>query len=122
MAVQVVLALLGEELHRAQEPLPRADSPDELRVADAGVQKVRLPPQLGGGVGVGVGEQGEPVQTGEPPVHGRVRGETRLHGVDLPREVVKALLHRVEAREGPEEGEMGRPDVGRDELRLRTDL
>ncbi len=72
VAVQVVLALLREELNRAQKPRPGADGPDQTRVGQGGVQEVRFPAQLGGGVGVGVGDQGEPVQAGEPPVHGRV--------------------------------------------------
>ena len=58
VAIQVVLALLGEELHRALESLSGADGPDQLRVGEAGVQKIRLPAQLGGGMGVGVGDQG----------------------------------------------------------------
>ena len=54
----MVLALLGEELHRALESLSGADGPDQLRVGEAGVQKIRLPAQLGGGMGRRSGRPG----------------------------------------------------------------
>ena len=120
VAVQVVLALLREELHRALESLSGADGPDQLRIGEAGVQKIRLPAQLGGRVGVGVGDQGEPVQGRDPPVHGRIGGEARLHRVDVAGQIPEALLHGVKAGEGAEQGEVGRPDVSGDELRVRA--
>ena len=72
VAVQMVLALLREELHGAQKALSGADGLYQFRIGAARVQQVRLPAQLGGGVGVGVGHQRQPVQGGDPPVHGRV--------------------------------------------------
>ena len=120
VAVQVVLPLLREELDGAGKPRSGADGLHQLRVVQAGVQDVCLPAQLGGGVGVGVGHQGEAVQGGDPPVHGRVGGQARLHRVDVTGQVGEARLHGVEAGEGAEQGEVGRPDVGGDELRVRT--
>ena len=120
VAIQVVLALLGEELHRALESLSGADGPDQLRVGEAGVQKIRLPAQLGGGMGVGVGDQGESVQGRDPPVHGRIRGEARLHRVDVAGQIPEALLHGIEAGEGAKQSEVGRPDVSGDEFRVRA--
>ena len=83
MAVEVVLALLGEELDGAVEALPGLDGMGQLRVGQAGIQQIGLPPQLGGGVGVGVGHQGVPVQGGAAVVHGRVGGQPGLQGVDV---------------------------------------
>ena len=62
------------------------------------------------------------VQGGHPPVHGRVGGQPSLHGVDMGRQVGKAPLDGVKAREGPEHGEVGGPDVGGDKLSLRAGL
>ena len=122
VAVQMVFALLRKKFHSAIEPLPGADGPDKLRIGEAGVQQVRLPAQLAGGVGVGVGDQGEAVQGGEPPVHGRVGGEAGLHGVDMAGETAEAAGHGVKAGKGAEESEVGRPDVGGDQLRVRAGL
>ena len=47
-----------------------------------------------------------------PPVHGRVGGEACLQGTDMGRQVFEALFYGVEAGKSPEQGEMGRPDVG----------
>ena len=122
VSVQVVLALLRKELDGPAKALPGPDGPDQLRIGPPGVQQIGLPPQLGGGVGVRVGDQGEAVQGGDPPVHGRVGGEPRLHRVNAGRQVVKAGLHGVEPGKGAEHGEVGRPDVGGDELRVRAGL
>ena len=77
-------------------------------------------PSFGGGVGVGVGHQGVAVQGGDLPVHGRVGGEACLHGADVGGQVLEALLHGLEAGEGPEQGEVGRPDMGGDEDGFRA--
>ena len=122
VSIQVVFTLLREKFHRAAESIPGADGPDQLRIGQSRIQQVRLPAQLAGGVGVGVGDQSEPVQGGEPPVHGRVGGESGLHGVDLAGKAAKAFLHGVKAGECAEQGEVGRPDVGGNQLRVRTGL
>ncbi len=49
VSVQMVFALLREELHRAQKALTGAEGVDQLRIGEAGVQQVGLPAQPGGG-------------------------------------------------------------------------
>ena len=73
-------------------------------------------------MGVGVGHQRQTVQGGDSPVHGRVRGQARLHRMDVVRQVAEAFLHGVKAGEGAEQGEVGRPDVGGNEFRAGAGL
>ena len=42
-----------------------------------------------GGVGVRVGDKGVPVQSGEPPVHGRIGGKAGFQGVNIGRKIAK---------------------------------
>ena len=116
MAVEVVLALLGKKLDGAPEPLCRApfQRPGQGGVGQVDVQQVGLPPQLVGRMGVGVGDQGEPVQGGDPPVHGRVRGEPGLQGMDIGRQVAKAFLDGVKAGKSAEQGRNGASRCGRE--------
>ncbi len=122
VAVQMVLSLLWVKFHRAGQSLPGLQSPAQGGIGGRDVQQIGLPPQLGGGMGVRMGDQLIPVQGGEPPIHGRIRGEPCLQGVDVPAQVAKAGLQAVKAGKGPEHREMGGPDVGRDEDGLRTGL
>ena len=64
---------------------------------------------------VGIGDQKEAVELGDPAVHGGVGGKAGLGGADEGREVQKALLDARKARKGPEHGEVRRPDVGGEE-------
>ena len=120
VAVQVVLALLGEELHSAQKVLACSNGVDQAGVRDVSIQQVGLPSQLGRGVGVGVGNQGEAVQVGHPPVHRRIGGQAGLHGMDVGAKRTKALLHGIKAGEGPKHGKVRGPDMSWNELRLRA--
>ena len=122
MSIQVILALLREKLHRAVKALSGPDGRRQFRVGKARIQQVRFPPQLCGGMGVGVGHQGQAIQGGNPPVHGRIGGKSRLHSMDVTRQVAEALLHRIKAGEGAEHGKVGRPDVCGNKLRIRAGL
>ena len=116
--VQVVLALLGEELDGAAIAFPVAATQrvEQRVVAQLGVEAGRLPRQLRRRVGVGAGDQRVVVEPGDAPVHRRIGGETGLHGEDVGREVGIALAHRVEPRLGAEDREPRGPDVGRDQV------
>ena len=118
--VQVILPLLREKFDRPQEALTRADGVNHSGIGERGIHQVGLPPQLGGGVGVGVGDECEPIQLGDAPVHRRIGREPCLHRVDVRRQVVKALLDGVKVGECAKHGKVRRPDVRRDELGLRA--
>ena len=74
MAVKVVLAFLGKKLDGAEEARAGPDRFPHGRVGDVRIKDVRLTSDLGGRVGIGIGDEGDVVQCREPPVHGRVRG------------------------------------------------
>ena len=94
-------------------PSPVRMAADQLRIGQARVQQVRLPAQLGGGVGVGVGDQRETVQGGDPPVHGRVGGEARLHRVDVRRSGRQSTPPWCQSRRRRRTGRSGASRCGR---------
>ena len=124
VTVTVVLALFRVKLDRGGEPLvagrvPRAaDSLAQAEEVEAGAEQVGLAAELARRVAVGVGDEGEPVQGGDEPVHLRVGGEAGFQGEDMVGQVSEALLDGVETRFGAEQGKPGGPDVGRDEKPL----
>ncbi len=109
-AVPMVFALFGEKLHGAPPTgfPPPANGLDQRRIGIGDLQQIGLPPQLGRGVGVGIGQEGQPVQSGNPPVHGRVGGKTGFQGPDLGRQVAKALLDGIKARKSAGKSEASR--------------
>ena len=116
VAVQMILALLRKEFQGPGQSLAGAQGGYNLRVTQPGLEHGRLTGQVGRGVGVGGGDQMEAVQGRDPPVHGRIRAEARLSGVDVAAQILEALNQIVEARLGAQDREPGRPDVGRDQL------
>ena len=112
MPVEVVLALLGEELQRASVPLPRLQRAAQREVVELGVEDAHLAPQLLRRVGVGVRHQPEPIEGRHPPVHRRVRRKAGLDREDVRREVPVAVVDGVEAGLRAERGEPRSPDVG----------
>ena len=116
VTVQVVLALLREELERAPVPLARLQGAAKREVVEVGVEHAHLSPQLLRRVGVGVRDEAKAVEGGDPPVHRRVGREARLDREDVPGEVPVALVDRVEARLRSERGEPRGPDMGRYEV------
>ena len=97
VSVQMVLAFLGEKLEGAAKALPGAQGPGQVGISRGDVKDIGLPAQLLGGVGVGIGHQHEAVQAGDPPVHGGVRRQAGLHGMDVGGAGLEALLQGVEA-------------------------
>ena len=69
-------------------------------------------------MGVGVGNKVEPVQSRDPPVHGRVGGKAGFQGVNVRGQVLKTFLDGVKAGKGAEQREMRRPDMSGDEHRF----
>ena len=112
VAVEVVLALLGEELDGAAEAVAGAQRPVDREVVDVGqLEGRRLPAEHGRRVRVGVGHEPVPVEAGHPPVHRGVGGQPGLDGADVVREVGVAVRHPVEAGLRAEHGEPRRPGV-----------
>ncbi len=118
----MILSLLGEKFHRSLKAFAGLDRLNQLRIRQAGIQQIGLPAQLGGRVGVGMGDQGEAIQSRNPPVHGRVGGKAGFHRVDIGGQVLEALFYGVEPGKSSEQGKMRRPDMSGDEYRLRAGL
>ncbi len=116
VAVQMVLAFLGEELDGAAVALAGLQRPPHGEVVDVGREHARLPPQHRRRVRVRVAHQPVAVQRRHPPVHGGVRGEPGLQREDVPGQVGVAVVDRVKARLGAEHGEPGGPHVGRHQV------
>ena len=122
MPIIMVFPFLGKEFDRPHQPLAMLDGLVQALVAQLDIQEIGLPPQLSRRMGVGIGDQVIAVQGRQPPVHRRIRGQSRLHRMDIRRQVLKAFLHAVEPRKSPEQRKMGRPDVRRHKDRPWTDL
>ncbi len=122
VAVVVVFALFGEKLNGAKKALAGLDGSGQALIGEPALQEVGLPAQPSGGVGVRVGDKGVPVQSGEPPVHGRIGGKAGFQGVNIGRKIPEAFLKGVKPGEGAEEGKVRRPDVGGDKDSVRAGL
>jgi hypothetical protein len=109
--VQVILALLGEELDGARQAVPGAQRRRDGEVVHLGVEDGGLAAQHRRGVRVGVAHQAVPVQRGAGPVHRRIGGQAGLHREDVIGQVGVAVPHRVEAGLRAEDGEPRRPHV-----------
>ena len=116
VAVQVVLALFGEELDGARQAVTGLQRRHHREVVRLGVEDGGLAAEHRRGVRVGVADQAVPVQRGAPPVHRRVRGQAGLDREDVAGQVGVAVPDRVETGLGAEHREPRRPDVGRDEV------
>ncbi|OPY91965.1 MAG: hypothetical protein A4E73_01599 [Syntrophaceae bacterium PtaU1.Bin231] len=121
VAVGVVLPLLGEEFHSCPEGITpvSADGRPEGEEIQVRGKEVGLAPELGRGMAVGVGDQGETVQAGNQPVHVRIGGKAGLQGKNMGRQVAETRLDAVESGLGAEQGKPGGPDVGRHQESLR---
>ena len=120
--VQMVLALFGIELHGSPKLRGRKlplESPENPGIVFGPVKDIGLTPQIGPGVGIGIGDKGVFVQIRPQPVHGRVRGESGLQGENLRGQIPEAFLHGVEARFGPEYREPRCPDMRGNEMGLQ---
>ena len=123
VSVKVVFALLGEKGNGPDKAFIAAD--DGLaqgRIAQSAGQQVGVAPQFFRRVGVGVGQQGEVVQEGAHPVHGRVRGQSHLHRGQSGGQFFETFGRIVKARFGAQRREPGGPDVGRDEHDLLAEV
>lgn len=114
--VEVVLALLGEELDGACEPVAGFQRAFDGVVVEVGVEHGGLASQHRRGVRVGVADQGVAVEPGYAPVHLRVAGQAGFEGEDVPGEVPVGLVDGVEPGLGAQHREPRRPDVGRHQV------
>ena len=111
VAVQVVLALFGEELDRAVEAVPGPQRPLNAEVVGLAGERGRLPAQHRRRVRVGVGHQPVLVQARHPPVHLGVGGQSGLDGEDVGGQVRVAVGDPVEPGLRAEHREPRRPRV-----------
>lgn len=112
VVVQVVLAFFGKEFQGAAKSAACGQGASKTGIGGLPFQKIGLPAQLGGRVGVGVGDEEKRVQGGDPPVHRRIGRKPCFQSVDVWRQILKAFLYGVKAGEGPEKGKMRRPNMG----------
>ncbi len=73
VTVKVVLALFGKELDGAGEAVPIAQRRTHRKVIDVAGERGRLPAEHGRGMRIGIADQTEPVESGQPPEHRRIR-------------------------------------------------
>ena len=122
MAVEVILALLGEKLDGAFKALAGLHGALERWITGLHGQHVGLARQLCRRMGVRIGDERAAVEVGNAPVHRRVGGKAGLQRADVAGEVAEAFLDGVKARKGPQQGKVRRPDVRGDEHGLRAGL
>ena len=122
VSVGVILPLLREELDRAAVSLARLQRAADRKIVRLAVEERRLARQLARRMRIGIRGQAKAVEEREPPVHRRVGGEPRLHRKDVPGEVAVALFDGIEAGLRAERREPRRPDVGRQEIGVRSAL
>ncbi len=72
MAVEVVFALVGKELDRADVAAAGLQRLLDGEIVELAVEGRGLPSKLAGGMGIGVGGEAIAVEERYPPVHGRV--------------------------------------------------
>jgi hypothetical protein len=117
VTVEVVLALLREELDRAAEAVAAAQRLiDREVVGVTQVERGRLAAQHRRRVRVGVRHEPVPVQAGHAPVHFGVTRQARLDREDVFRQVGVAIRHPVESRLRAENREPRRPGVRGDQI------
>ena len=117
VTVVVVFSLFRKEFHGAEKPvrIARPQGRGQGLIGEFGIEEIGLTSQFLGRVGIGVGDDGEAIEKTAAPVHGRIAGEARFHGVDVLGQVTVALVNRVKARLVPQGREPGGPDMGGDE-------
>lgn len=69
-----------------------------------------------------IGHERKTVERGYLPIHGRIGRKARLQRMDMPCQVLKALLDRIKARKRTKQGKMRRPDMRRDQHAVRAGL
>ena len=93
--VKVVLALFREEFYRSLKALFLTHRFHEEIIIKGDIKNVCFSTQLGGGVGVRVGDKNISVQAREEPVHGGVGGEPCFKGIDMRAKISEAFLYGV---------------------------
>ena len=111
--VKMVFPFLREKFYGSCQSFSLLYCPCQPFIGQLYVEEIRLPPQLCRGMGIRIRNQMKTIQCAHPPVHGRVGRKPRLQGMNMRRQILKAFFDGVKARKSSEEGEMGRPDMGR---------
>ena len=113
VAVKMIFALLRKEFNGALKALAPLYGAVEPRIGHGNVKQAGLPAQLGGRVGVRVGDKLKGVKGRQPPVHGRIRGQSCLQGMNLGSQLLIAFFNGIKTGKCPEQRKMRGPDVGR---------
>ena len=95
--VKVVLALFREELYRSLKTLLFTHRFDEEIIIKGDIKNVRLPSELGRGVGIRVGDKNVRVEAGKEPVHQRVGGEPCFKSMDMRAKISETFLDGVKS-------------------------
>ena len=107
----MILAFFREELYGSVKPPACLDSPGQSFIGHGAVQEICLSSQFCRRMSIRIGDQLIPVESGYPPVHRRIRGQSRLHGMDIGRQILKTFLYCIKAGKRAEERKMRRPDM-----------
>ncbi len=116
VAIEVIFAFLGEELHRARVAGPGLQRVLDGEIIHLGVERRRLAAEFLRRMRVGIRHQPVAIEKRQPPVHRRIGRQPGLHREDVRRQVAVARDNRVEARLRAERGEPRRPDMCRHQV------
>jgi hypothetical protein len=122
VAVEVIFALLREELDRADVARSRPQRVADREIIERAVERCGLATELGRRMRVGIGDQPIAVEQREPPIHRRVRGQAGLDRKNMLGQLGIAFGDRVEARLRAQCREPRRPDVRRHQIGVRACL
>ena len=120
VAVEVVLALLGEELDGADIALPGLQRPADGEIVEVAVERGGLAPELAGRMRIGIGGEPIAVEQRHAPVHRRVGREPGLDRKNMIGQIAVAFGNRIEAGLRAERREPRRPDMRRHQIGVGT--
>ena len=98
VAVEVILAFLGEELDRAGIALAGLERAAQREVIHVAIERRRLAAELAGRMRVGVRGQTIAIEERHAPVHRRIGRQPGLDREDVRRQIAVAVRDGVEAR------------------------
>ena len=124
VTVVMILPLFRKEFDRADEPFVAAvgQGPVNPRIRKLRVINRRLPSQFWRRMRVGIGNQDEPVELTQPPVHQGIRRQPRLDGKNVAAQIAEAIVHPVKPALGSHRRKPRRPDMRRDQITQRVRL
>ena len=95
MAVIMILPFFREEFDGSCQSLACLYRLLKSLIGQLHIEQISFPAQLCRRMSVGIRYQLIAVQRGKAPVHGRIRGKPRFHGMNIRCQVFIAFLYRV---------------------------